>query len=308
MIKSFRGYLKICTIVIGILLLSGEVFAASGKFFIVGMGSAPDLITLRAVDVVKQADIVILEEQGDKDAWKDLIGNKEVWFIGHSSQIFYGLDPQTLKNKAQREKAIRMARFRQDMMDKIQKAVESGKNVAALQWGDPMMYGITFYLEMLPKSIPSEIIPGVGAFQASSAAVKMSPPYGWDTSSVILTMADWPGRTDLNEKLMATQTSMIFYTMHLDYPELFEQLKRNYPHDTPVAVVNYAGDRKKQNIVYSTVGKFLKEVRFKELPEEAHMLLVGKFLKVGQARKEGLTHGKDYVEHRHGADAAAPKH
>jgi precorrin-4 methylase len=272
------------------------------------MGSAPDLMTIRAVECVKQADIIILEEQGDKDAWKDLIGDKEVWFMGHSSQIFYGLDPQTLKNKALKEKAIHMAKFRQEMIEKIRKALESGKNVAALQWGDPMMYGITFYLEMLPKNIPSEIIPGVGAFQASSAAVKMSPPYGWDTSSVILTMADWPGRADTNEKLMATQTSMIFYTMHLNYPQLFEQLKRNYPHDTPVAVVNYAGDRERQNVIYSTVGNFLKDVKYQELPEEAHMLLVGKFLKVGQARKEGLTHGKDYVEHRHGADAAAPKH
>lgn len=308
MLKDFRGYLKICAILISVFILSGEAFAASGKFFIVGMGSAPDLITLRAVECVKQVDIVILEEKGDKDAWKDLIGNKEVWFMGHSSQIFYGLDPQTLKNKALKKKVIRMAKFRQGMIDKIRIAVESGKNVAALQWGDPMIYGITFYLEMLPKSISSEIIPGVGSFQASSAAVKMSPPYGWDTSSVVLTMADWPGRADTNEKLMATQTSMVFYTMHLDYPQLFEQLQRNYPQDTPVAVVNYAGDRKRQNVIYSTVGNFLKEVKYKELPEEEHMLLVGKFLKVGQARKEGLIHGKTYVEEQHGVDPGAPKY
>lgn len=308
MLNRFESYLKVCVIFIAILLLPGEIFAASGKFSIVGMGTTPDLITIRAVECVKQADIIILEEQGDKEAWKELIGDKEVWFMGHSSQIFYGLDTQKLKNKALREKAVRMSKFRQKMIGKIKKAVEKGKNVAALQWGDPMMYGITFYLEMLPKSIPSEIIPGVGAFQAASAAVKMSPPYGWDTSSVILTMADWPGRADTNEKLMATQTSMIFYTMHLDYPQLFEQLKRHYPHDTPVAVVNYAGDRGKQNVIYSTVGNFLKEINYKELPEEAHMLLVGKFLKVGQARKEGLTHGKDYVERRHGAEPNAPKH
>jgi len=308
MLNRFESYLKVCVIFIAILLLPGEIFAASGKFSIVGMGTTPDLITIRAVECVKQADIIILEEQGDKEAWKELIGDKEVWFMGHSSQIFYGLDTQKLKNKTLREKAVRMSKFRQKMIDKIKKAVEKGKNVAALQWGDPMMYGITFYLEMLPKSIPSEIIPGVGAFQAASAAVKMSPPYGWDTSSVILTMADWPGRADKNEKLMATQTSMIFYTMHLDYPLLFEQLKRYYPHDTPVAVVNYAGDRERQDVIYSTVGNFLKEINYKELPEEAHMLLVGKFLKVGQARKEGLTQGKDYVESRHGAEPNAPKH
>jgi len=286
-------------VLLSLMLLSGGVFAASGKFSIVGMGTTPDLMTIRAVQCVKQADVVILSEEWDKDAWKDLIGGKEIWFLGHSSQMFYGVDAQKLKNQAAKEKAMRMARYRQEIIDKIKDAVDKGKNVASLQWGDPMMYGITYFFEMLPKDIPSEIIPGVGAFQAASAAVKMSPPYGWDTSSVILTMADWSGRSDTNEKLMVTQTSMIFYTMHLNYPLLFEQLKRHYPQDTPIAIVNHAGDRKRQKVITSTVGRFLTEIKYQELPEEAHMLLVGKFLKVGQARKEGLAGGK-YIEERHG--------
>lgn len=299
MSKKFYGRIIFGGALLALLLFSGGVFAASGKFSIVGMGTVPDLMTIRAVQCVKQADIVILEGEGDKAAWKDFIDGKEVWIFGHSSQVFYGVDPQTLKSDVAREKAIRMAKYRQEMMDKIKDAVEKGKNVASLQWGDPMMYGITFYVEMLPKDLPSEIIPGVGAYQAASAAVKMSPPYGWDTNAVILTMADWPGRADTNEKLMATQSSMIFYTMHLNYPQLFKQLRRHYPANTPVAVVSHAGDREHQKVIFSTVGRFLKEIKYQELPVEAHMLMVGKFLKVGQARKEGLVHGKDYVEGKH---------
>jgi hypothetical protein len=30
-------------------------------------------------------------------------------------------------------------------------------------------------------------------------------------------MSDWPGRVDLNEKLMAAGSTMVFYTMNLDY-------------------------------------------------------------------------------------------
>ena len=63
-----------------------------------------------------------------------------------------------------------------------------------------------------------------------------------DTSAVILTMGDWPGRTDTNEKLMALGSSMVFYTMALDYPTVFAQLKRFYAADTPLAVVCNAGD------------------------------------------------------------------
>ncbi len=276
--------------------------AAPGKFYIVGMGASPDLITLRGMEAVKNADIVLLEDKSDSEVWKSLVDGKEIWTLGKISRVYYGIDPETLKDPKAKSKAIQNAQTRESIIHKIRQAVEQGKTVAALQWGDPMMYGTTFYIEMLPKDFPSEIIPGVGAFQAASAAVKMSPPYGWDTSSVILTMSDWPGRSDLNEKLMALQTSMVFYTMHLDYPRLFTQLNQHYPKDTPVAVVNYAGDREKQTVIRSTVGGFLKEVKFKDLPPELHLLMVGKFLTVGQARKEGTATFQDFIGQQHGDD------
>jgi precorrin-4 methylase len=81
---------------------------------------------------------------------------------------------------------------------------------------------------------------------------------------------------------------MVFYTMGLDYPSLFAQLQRHYPADTPVAVVNDAGDLNQQTVIRSTVRKFLQEVDYRSLPPERHILLVGKFLRVGQARKDNL--------------------
>ena len=301
MSKKNKMRIIIQCVMIFLFFLSGVSMGATGKFTIVGMGTTPDLMTIRAVECVKEADIVILAEAGDKTAWKELIARKEVWFLGHNTQVFYGVDPETLKDQAAREKAFRLDKQRREMIDRIAAAVRKGKKIAFLQGGDPMIYGITYPLEMLPKSVPVEIVPGVGAFQAASAAVKMSPPYGWDTSSVILTMNDWTGRADTNEKLMATQTSMVFYTMHLNYPELFAQLNRHYPDNTPVAVVNHAGDRTRQKVIMSTVGRFLDEVNYRELPLEAHLLMVGKFLKTGQARKEGLVGGKSYIEQRYGS-------
>jgi precorrin-4 methylase len=261
---------------------------ATGKFYIVGMGTAPDLITLRAQRVIAHADVVLTEEGSEDPGWADLIKGKEVWHWSHSIRRYYGIDPKALKDPVQRAAAEGTDKVRHELVDKIRSAVEHGKTVACLQSGDPMMYGLTLFLEMLPADIPSEIIPGIGAFEAASAAVKMSPPYGFDTSAVVLTMGDWPGRVDTNEKLMATGSTMVFYTMGLEYPSLFSQLKRYYPADTPVAVVNDAGDRAKQKVIRSTVGRFLQEVGYKNLPAERHMLFVGKFLKVGQARKDFL--------------------
>jgi precorrin-4/cobalt-precorrin-4 C11-methyltransferase len=283
-----------------ILLLAGMANAGQGKFYIVGMGTAPDLITLRGVEAIREASIILLEQPSEKEYWKDFIGDKEVWFCSHRSRVGFGLNPQDIKDPDIRAIVERNARQRQEAVDKIRKAVGAGKTVAALEGGDPMIYGTTFYLEMLPEHFPSEIIPGIGAFQASSAAVKMSPVFGYDTSSAIITMDDWPGRSDLNEKLMATQTSMIFYSMNLNYPELFDKLRTHYPAATPVAVVSFAGDRQKQQVLRSTVGRFLTEVDYKNLPIDAHTLLVGKFLEVGQARRDALMGTIQEIERVHG--------
>jgi len=264
--------------------------ARKGKFYIVGMGTAPDLITIRGVEVIKSADIILVGDEEERDLWKDYIRDKEVWYCPNSLRVLYGIDPMTIQDPQRRARAENGIKTRQELVDKIRTAVESGRIVASLQAGDPMMYGLTFMLEMLPKEMPSEIVPGIGAFQAASAAVKMSPPYGYDTNGVILTMGDWEGRTDVNEKLMAAGSTMVFYTMHFDYPKVFSQLGRFYPADTPVAVVCDAGDRHSQKVIRSTVGRFLEDVDYKNLPEDRHILLVGKFLQVGQARKDFVPH------------------
>jgi precorrin-4/cobalt-precorrin-4 C11-methyltransferase len=284
-----------------ILMEVGNSRAAQGKFYIVGMGTAADLITLRGVEAVRKANIILLEESSEKEYWKDFIGDKEVWFCPHGSRVGLGLDPKYIKDPDIRAIVEKNEKARQDTVNKIKSAVEEGKTVAALEGGDPMIYGTTFYLEMLPKDFPSEVIPGIGAFQATSAAVKMSPVFGYDTSSTIVTMGDWLGRSDLNEKLMTTRTSMIFYSMNLNYPGLFSKLKRHYPAATPVAVVSFAGDREKQKIIRSTVGRFLTEVDYKNLPADAHTLLVGKFLEIGQARRDALMGTMKAMERVHGA-------
>jgi precorrin-4/cobalt-precorrin-4 C11-methyltransferase len=289
--------MKRCTMLVALslsLLSALQAHAAPGKFYLIGMGTAPDLVTVRGAEAIKQTDIFLLEEPGEKDYWKSFIGDKEVWFCAHSSRIFYGTDPATLKDDQARALCLANAKLRQDTVDKIKAAVAAGKTVSSLQGGDCMIYGTTFYLEMLPKDFPAEVIPGISAFNAASAAVKMSPTFGWNTDSVVLTMADWPGRVDTGEKFMAIGTSLVYYTMHMNYPTLFAQLNKHYPALTPVAIVAYAGDREKQQVIRSTVGSFLTEVDYKSLPPDMHMLLVGKFLVCGQGRLDGVSSGKEF--------------
>lgn len=267
-----------------------------GKFYIVGMGTAPDLVTLRAVEAIRAADVIVLHDEQGVDDWKPLIGAKEVWILPRYRFIYLGVKPEDLAEPKARALAEENDKARGDMIAKIRGALDAGRTVAVLESGDPTMYGVTWYLEVLPADTPSEIIPGVGALQAAAAAVKANLPYGWDTSAVVMTMADWKGRSDANKKLMAAGSTMAFYTMHLDYDKLFAQLRRYYPADTPVAVVSYAGDRERQRVRRSTVGRFFRDIRPADLPADAHMLLVGQFLTAGQARKDGLESGRAFIE------------
>jgi len=286
----------VCLAIMALPIGCGTVRKSPGRLFIVGMGTAPDLITMRGIQTIKKADIVLVHDPQALKDWKSFIANKEAWVFPRFNLLFFGIDPNTLEDPSEKALAEKLARARYEIVNRIRHAIEQGNTVAILEMGDPMMYGETFYLEMLPKDFPSEIVPGVGAFQAATAAVKMSAPYGWDTNAVTLTMADWQGRVDTNEKLMETGSSMVFYTMHLDYPKLFTELKRHYPENTPVAIVCYAGDRKRQKIITSTIGSFLDEVNLESVPVDKHMLLVGKFLTVGQARRDGLASARKFIE------------
>lgn len=276
----------LCLLAASAAAMSSGQPVATGRFVIVGMGTAPDLLTIRAQRVISGADVLMAEEGNVREMWSSFASGKQVWEWPHSLRKFYGADPGKIQNPAQRAEAEKMEQFRRDLASKIVAAVKSGKTVACLQSGDPMMYGMTLFLEMLPPEVPTEIVPGIGAFQAASAALKHSPPYGYDTSAVILTMDDWPGRSDTNEKLMAAGSTMVFYTMNLDYPRLFAQLKRHYSPNTPVAAVIDAGDPVQQKVVRSTVGQFLEKVDYRALPVNRHLLFVGKFLQTGQARKD----------------------
>jgi precorrin-4 methylase len=85
---------------------------------------------------------------------------------------------------------------------------------------------------------------------------------------------------------VAAGSTLVVYTMNLDYPRLFGSLKRHYASDTPVAVVCDAGDPVRQRIIHSTVARFLTEVDYRSLPVNRHLLFVGKFLNAGQQRKD----------------------
>ena len=107
--KSLRWTWTVPLLSVVALVAAGTMGAAQqaaaqlpGKFYIVGMGTCPDLMTLRAAKVCEKTDVFLLEEQGDAVAWKEIIGSRPVIYCPHGTRVGYGADISKVKDPAAR--------------------------------------------------------------------------------------------------------------------------------------------------------------------------------------------------------------
>jgi precorrin-4 methylase len=246
--------------------------AGPGHLYLVGLGAGDrDNMTLRARKVIDQAD-VFFAMKGIQKSYADLIAGKEVHDAGHGLFASFGRrgNPEAVKA---REAEVRKI---------IRGAVAEGKTVAILDSGDPMVYGPhTGYLSEFADLDP-EVVPGLSSFNAANAALLRGVASGKVSHSVIMTAAmgareGYKGKDSLAE-LAKTQSTMVFFTMGMDLPEVVAQLKGSYPGDTPIAIVSYAGFKDKQAVLKATLDTVLEKTSNGRLPFE-HLIYVGDFLK-----------------------------
>ena len=117
----------------------------------------------------------------------------------------------------------------------------------------------------------------MSCFNAANAALRRGVTTSENTKSVILTAADWPGKTDTIAKLSVHGTTMVVFTMKAQFSEFIEKLSIHYPPETPVAIVKHAGYADKEEVIQSTLGTVLDRVGDEKLPFE-YLLYVGEFL------------------------------
>ncbi|MCD6262007.1 MAG: tetrapyrrole methylase, partial [Deltaproteobacteria bacterium] len=111
-----------------------------------------------------------------------------------------------------------------------------------------------------------EIIPGISAFNAASAALKR-PITGSGTRFVMLTSLfslfrdHHKDSDDILKNLSKYDITMVFYMALQSMDKLVKEFKKCYPSDLPVAVVYYAGYQDKQKVLRSTLGNILDELK-----------------------------------------------
>ncbi len=186
--------------------------------YLVGAGPGdPELLTLKAYRLLSQADVVLIADS--------LVPEQLVDMVRAGAEVVRTAD-KTL------EEMVPL------MVDRVRSRHQS---VVRLQSGDPSLYStIHEQMQALTEAdVPFEVIPGISAFQAAAARLKVELTVPGVVQTIILTRIS--GRTHVPpaeelSSLAAHQASLCLYlsARHVEMAQL--KLLQHYPANTPVAV------------------------------------------------------------------------
>lgn len=221
----------------------------------VGAGSgAVDLITVRGMKLLSQADVVIYAGS--------LVNPELLNYCKEGCEIFNSAT-MTLEQ----------------VVEEIRKAEQAGKTTVRLHTGDSSIYGaVREQFDELDKlGIGYDVCPGVSAFCGAAASLKAEYTLPDVSQTVIITRT--AGRTEVPKKQeiasLATHgaTMVLFLSTGLTEKLQSELLKGGYPGATPVAVV-YKATWPEEKIFRCTVDTLHKTVTENGLTKTS-LIIVG---------------------------------
>ena len=155
-----------------------------GIFYGIGVGPGdPELLTVKAINAIKNSDIIIAPKTEKNSESLALSIAKP--YLRADVQIVY----QTflmVKNFEDSPKIF------EDNVAEILAYLRDGKNVGFLTLGDPLFFSTYIYIFKLLKNsgVQIETVAGVPAFLAIAAKIGYPPAYGNDILSIIPATAD----------------------------------------------------------------------------------------------------------------------
>jgi precorrin-4 methylase len=247
--------------------------AQMGKLYVVGMGPAgPDLTAPRALAIVEKADIYLCSPRmPERFARFGMhIDPKKVAF--DQWERVMGKDVEKEKKNdpegAAAQRKERVAKVQEFIMEKLRE----GKTVVMMDGGDPCVYGPSLHhlLEGFDAAL-FEVVPGMGAFNAASAALKTTVTPD-DVRFVVLTSPEslfgesWEKGDEILKDLSKYETTMVLYMSLSSMNKVVERFRKYYPPDLPIAIVYYAGYPDKERVLKSRLEKIEEDL--KEMDEK----------------------------------------
>ena len=183
----------------------------------VGAGpGAPDLLTLRAADRIRQADVLI---------WTDSLVCPEIPALAGDACVQIRTSRLTLE----------------EVVPQMIDHQRAGRRVVRLHDGDTSLYSAINeqICALNDVDIPVEVVPGLSAYQAAAAGLSSELTIPGMVQTIVLSRAG--GRTGVPEReqldrLAALQASLCLYLSARHVEDVQATLLQHYSGDTPVAV------------------------------------------------------------------------
>lgn len=227
--------------------------------YFVGAGSgAVDLITVRGMKLLQQADIII-----------------------YAGSL---VNPQLLEYKKDECKIYNSAVMTLERVLEVMKQGETANLMTVrLHTGDPCLYGaIREQMDQLEQmGIQYQVCPGVSSFCGAAAALQMEYTLPEVAQSVIITRM--AGRTGVPKKesiaaFAAHQTTMVIFLSTGLLAQLAKQLvEGGYSEDTPAAIV-YKATWPDEKVIRGTIGT-LEQMAGQEGITKTALIIVGESVK-----------------------------
>ncbi len=206
------------------------------KLFCIGCGPGdPELLTVRAADLIKSADVIFAPTA--KEGKPSIALSVVEKYIDKLAKTVNLVFPMIKDRESLRDYWKRNA-------DEIASAVRSGKKVIYLTVGDPALYSTWIYiqreLKMTHKDVEIEIVPGVTSMFAIAARAGMSLAEGDETLAIV------PACYDL-EKIKRTATAcdtVIFLKDGRYFDRVIDILEEaGFPDSATIAIAQNVSDK-----------------------------------------------------------------
>ena len=143
----------------------------TGRFYGIGLGPGdPELITRKAARVIGESDVIAYHAGVNKQSYARTIAADLIPAGAVEEELRYPLTTGTTDHAQGYAGAL--AEFYEESAARLAAHLEAGHTVSLLAEGDPLFYGSFMYMhDRLSARFTTEVIPGIPAFTAATAAV-----------------------------------------------------------------------------------------------------------------------------------------